>query len=104
MPQMNNYWGQTQQPTYASNMYWVQGEAGAKAFAVAPGNTAWLMDSESQTFYIKSVDAMGVPQPLRSFEYNEKTHPVTMTNEPSADYVTRSEFEELKKLIDDLVK
>ena len=31
-----------------------------------------LMDSETQTFYIKTADASGMPQPLRVFDYKER--------------------------------
>lgn len=36
-----------------NGILWVQGEAGAKSWAVAPGKSVMLMDSESNTFYIK---------------------------------------------------
>lgn len=51
---------------------WVQGIAGAKAFMVAPGQTAFLMDSEGQTFYMKSADQSGMPT-LRVFDFQERT-------------------------------
>lgn len=37
---------QPQQPQ--SGIQWVQGEAGAKSYLVAAGNTVMLMDSETQ--------------------------------------------------------
>lgn len=55
-----------QQPAQQSSpIIWVQGEEGAKAYMVAAGNSVLLMDSENSTFYIKSTDASGMPQPLR---------------------------------------
>lgn len=39
----------------------VQGEVGAKAYIVAPGNTVTLWDSESATIFRKTVNAQGVP-------------------------------------------
>lgn len=51
---------------------WVQGLAGAKGFMVAPGQTAFLMDSEGQTFYMKSADQSGMPT-LRVFDFQERT-------------------------------
>ena len=63
-----------QQPTTNdSGILWVQGEAGAKSWAVAPGKSVMLMDSESNTFYIKSSDGSGMPMPLRIFDYTERT-------------------------------
>lgn len=55
----------------SAGILWVQGEAGAKAYPVAPGNSVLLMDSESDCFYIKSTDASGIPMPLRVFNYVE---------------------------------
>jgi hypothetical protein len=57
------------------DIIWVQGEAGAKSYLVAPGSTVMLMDSEAQTFYFKSADASGMPLPLRIFDYVERTQP-----------------------------
>lgn len=92
--------------THSNNngLIWVQGEAGAKAYPVAPGNSVLLMDSESECFYIKSTDASGVPMPLRSFTYTEVVQSQQVANEPKIDtsqYVTREEFNELKRMIQD---
>lgn len=90
-----------------TGIVWVQGEAGAKAYPVQPGNSILLMDSESEVFYIKSTDASGVPLPLRIFAYNEivQSQPVQQsapqTNE-TCKYVTIDEFEELKRQIEQL--
>ena len=61
------------QPVNDTGILWVQGEAGAKSWAVAPGKSVMLMDSESNTFYIKSSDNSGMPMPLRIFDYKERT-------------------------------
>ncbi len=85
-----------------SPITWVQGEAGAKSYLVAPGNTMMLMDSEANVFYVKSADASGVPMPLRIFDYKERTAeaiPQTQTVQPAFDpakYITREEFEEFR--------
>ena len=49
-----------QQPA-PNPMIWVQGEAAAKSYLVAAGNTVPLWDSENMCIYVKSVDASGVP-------------------------------------------
>ena len=85
-----------------NGLIWVQGEAGAKSYIVAPGNTVMLMDSECERFYLKSADASGVPMPLRIFEYKERTEtpshafsaPVTAQNVNFDNFVTREEFEQ----------
>lgn len=61
-----------QQPVNDNGILWVQGEAGAKSWAVAPGKSVMLMDSEANTFYIKSSDPSGMPMPLRIFDYTER--------------------------------
>ena len=56
------YMQQTQQPAQQSNgIIWVQGEAGAKSYLVAPNTTVQLWDSEAQVIYLKSADASGMP-------------------------------------------
>lgn len=103
----------TQQPvtsqSHQSNsnqINWVQGEAGAKAYPVAPNNSVLLMDSESSVMYIKSTDNSGMPLPLRIFDYTERT-PQNSHNavaEPKIDTVTREEFERLKEDVTRLIK
>ena len=87
---------QPQQPD--SNMIWVQGDSGGKAYPVQNGKTVVLFDSECEQFFIKTVDASGIPQPLRTFTYQEKSESKT---EPSAvdtsKFITREEFEEAIK-------
>lgn len=72
-----------------NGIVWVQGLEGAKAYPVGAGNNVLLMDSEASVFYIKSTDQSGMPQPLRVFDYSERsTQPAN-----NGDYVTKEEFE-----------
>ena len=48
-----------------NGIVWVQGEAAAKSYPVAPNTTVMLLDSENSTFYLKTSDASGMPLPLR---------------------------------------
>lgn len=79
-------------------LIWVQGEAGAKSYLVAPNNTVQLWDSESQTIYLKSADASGMPSmkvldyTIRNSEQPQITQPVHVTDS----YVTIDEFNGLK--------
>lgn len=88
-------------PQNNNSIVWVQGEAGAKSYLVAPGQSVLLMDSETSTFYIKSSDSSGMPLPLRTFDYSERnvaqTAPNVVNNSSVVDLtklVTREEFEE----------
>ena len=85
---------------------WVQGEVGARAYPVAPGKMAVLMDSEDSVFYIKAVDNYGMPQPLRKFRFTEeiadqKNLPQASQQSDMSNYITR---EELEKRLDELTK
>lgn len=91
---------QNQQQT--SSLIWVQGEAGAKAYMVAPNTTVQLWDSESQTIYLKSADVSGMPS-IKILDYSirdaNKT-PSQGTQPPqNADYATHEELANLEKKI-----
>lgn len=86
-----------------SSGFWtavVNGVEGAESYPVASGNTVMLIDFNSKKFWLKSTDANGFPQQMRSFDFTEKIQ----NGVEKADYVTRKEFEELKQLLEDLTK
>lgn len=80
-----------------SGIVWVQGEAGAKAHPVGAGQSALLMDSENNVFYIKSTDVSGMPRPLRVFDYKERAAEIAQNAPQQAIdtslFVTRDELE-----------
>lgn len=86
-----------QQPA-GNGIIWVQGEEGAKAYLTAPGASVMLMDSENNTFYLKSSDQSGMPLPLRIFDYTERTaaSKPNVQQQAQADFVTREEFNALE--------
>lgn len=96
-------------PQQNNGLNWVQGEAGAKSYIVAPNTTVLLMDSENQRFYLKSSDASGMPLPLRIFEYTEKAQNAPKTA-PSASvmdlscYATKAELEAFRGEIEGILK
>lgn len=87
---------QQAQTSSQSTLTWIQGEAAAKSYPVAPGGSALLLDSEAPVFYIKTVDASGMPLPLRVFDYTERQAHPPQAEQPTAptEYVTREELEE----------
>jgi hypothetical protein len=90
---------QTQQAT-PQGLIWVQGEAGAKSYLVAPNSTVVLWDSEAHTIYIKSADATGMPN-IKTLDY------VMRGNAPEegvSNYATREEVIALKDEISELKK
>ena len=91
---------QTPQQTQpqSSGMIWVSGEAGAKAYLVAPNTTVQLWDSEAQVVYLKSADASGMPS-MKVLDYTIRQTPANApvaaptadsTNVPS--YATKEEI------------
>ena len=106
-PSMASQPMQVQPAQQSSQIIWVSGEAGAKSYLVAPGNTVMLLDAENSVFYLKSADASGMPLPLRIFDYKERTTAaqqafcgsVTAESVNLDNFVTRKEFDELKASI-----
>ena len=80
---------QQQAPAQNSNIFWVQGESGAKAWPVNPGSNVALWDSEAQCIYIKMVDASGIPQPLRILDYTERAQTPEVSG---GDYITADQL------------
>lgn len=91
-----------QQAQMNSNLIWVQGEAGAKSYLVAPNTTVQLWDSENQTIYLKSADASGMPS-IKTLDYTirdaaPQTAPVP-SPAASETYATKSEVNVLAEQI-----
>lgn len=113
---MNNYYSpylyQTpspvtvQQPTTRQNgIIWVNGEEGARSYAMVPNSNVMLLDAENEgRFYIKSADNIGMCS-LRIFEYKEiiDAQPAQQFNNSSpVEYATKQELLELKNMINSL--
>lgn len=85
-----------------NNIIWVSGEAGAKAYLVAPNTTVQLWDSEAQCIYLKSADASGMPS-MKILDYSIRSQ--TPANGPvngsaaqgisGQDYATKADVEAL---------
>lgn len=86
-----------------SNLIWVQGEAGAKSYLVAPNTTVQLWDSEDQVIYLKSADASGMPS-MKILDYKIRGQSLpTAQAQPvltsSQDFVTREELAQFEAKI-----
>ena len=92
------------QPQPQSGITWVQGEEAAKAYSVAPGCSALLMDAEGSTFYIKATDQTGMPLPLRIFDFTERQkRPAQAPTMPEVQFATRDELNALAAKIEALM-
>lgn len=97
-PVMQQPQQQIQQPQQMnSNLIWVQGEAGAKSYLVAPNTTVQLWDSEAQVIYLKSADASGMPS-IKTLDYTirAENQPVQTVQSVEHNYISREEFDALK--------
>ena len=58
-------------------MIWVDGEVGAKAYQIQPGQTTpvALWDTNDQVIYLKSVNQMGMPNPIQKVRYQIEEMP-----------------------------
>ena len=106
--QMANPVPPPQQPQAQQNsdIIWVQGEAGAKAYLVAPNNTVTLWDSENSTIYIKSADASGVPS-LRILDWVERREDEKRTTQAHScqcheNFVSKNDFKEIEDRVNSL--
>ena len=97
-----------QKPT--NDIIWVQGEAGAKGYLVAPNNTVVLWDTENPVIYIKTADVNGIPS-MRVLDFIERngntsnspenaptTHKCTCGDK----FATKEQINDLRGKIDEL--
>ena len=86
----------------STDIKWVQGEAGAKSYMVAPNTSVTLWDSEAQVIYIKSANASGLPT-MTVIDYtirNDSPHGKTALAE--SDFATKQDVSLLREEIDSL--
>ena len=88
-----------------NGIIWVSGEAGAKAYLVAPNNTVQLWDSESQTIYLKSADASGMPSmkvldyTIRESNKNTPNSASVLTDDNLSTFATKQEIKGITEQI-----
>ena len=104
-PQVNQYAPQQMQQTQQgqnNGVIWVQGEAGAKSYLVAPNQSVVLWDTESQTIYVKSADASGMPS-IKTLDYTMRES--APNSKPILDetaFASKDDVDYLKKEIEAL--
>lgn len=114
------FWNYPQYPYYQQNqsytqpsvepMKWVDGEVGAKAFQMPPGwppeTPIALWDNSEKKIWLKSWNAMGMPNQMQEINYTikERTNPALLPGNISGDtkYATKEDFEQLKEELHNL--
>lgn len=89
---------QIQQQGQPEGPIWVHGESEAKSFLVGPNRTVALWDIDSQTIFLKSADASGMPS-MKILEYTEREEP--QTQQSNAKYVTKEDFDQFADRINE---
>ena len=94
---------QSQAQTQNNNsIIWVQGESGAKSYLVAPNQSVVLWDTESQTIYVKSADASGMPS-IKALDYTmRESAPQTSVIPSESSFASKDDVDYLKKEIEAL--
>ena len=82
---------------------YVQGEAAAKAYPVAPGQFVVLIDTELPVIYTKTTDQFGRPMPIRILDYVERVD-LPVEQPKNSEYITKSDLDNFKNEIIDLLK
>ena len=92
---------QAQQNTgLQQGIIWVQGEAAAKSYLIAPNSTVPLWDSEDKIIYLKSADPSGMPS-MKVLEYKIRGEEEP---KPAPEYVTKADFDALAEKVKELSK
>ena len=98
----NNYYQNFQpQPSnfnQQTNITFVNGIEGAKAFQMSPNSSALLMDSDNSKFYVKSTDSLGVAKiSSYCFTEDENLYGSNLTSQDTANFVqlNKEEYDSL---------
>ena len=91
--------------TQNSALIWVQGEAGAKSYMVAPNQTVTLWDSEQNIIYIKSADASGMPA-IKILDYTIRENSPQKTNKAKLqdDFATKEDVSKEIKRLEEMIR
>lgn len=98
MFQAQQYQVPQQQQNQQGGLIWVQGEAAAKSYMVAPGNTVQLWDSEEKIIYLKSADPSGMPS-MKILDYTIRGEE---KEQPAVEYATKEDLNALAEKVKEL--
>lgn len=94
---------------------WVDGEAEAKGTPIPAGASQFAMfDINEPVIYIKSLNQMGMPNPMQKARYKLEQHEQSGNNmsntmsrqeepENKSEYVTKSDFEQMKNELKEMM-
>lgn len=93
---------QVPQQQAAPSIVWVQSEAEAMTYPIAPNNAVTLWDSNAPVIYLKQADASGKPS-MKIYDLVERnSRPVQAPVAPPVEYATKDELAALAARLDAL--
>ena len=98
-PQPFQVQAQQNQQAQQNGVIWVQGEAAAKSYLVAPNSTVPLWDSEEKVIYLKSADVSGMPS-MKILDYTIRGEE---EKKAKPEYATKSELDALAEKVKELM-
>ena len=85
-----------------NGIIWVQGEASAKSYPIAPNSSVPLWDSEANVIYIKSADMSGMPS-IKILDYTMRDiAPKSPEIQAQSEFATKNDISILEKEISSL--
>lgn len=91
----------SQIPVQGPQLHKVTGMDGAKRFVTQPNAMYALFDEDDDVMYIKVTDKNNYPVSLTRYRFYEEAEPKP---EPPPEYVTKEEYDALKKTQDELLE
>lgn len=79
---------------------WVQGRAGAEAYSLAPGRSAFLMDSNEPYLYAKATDSYGRYMPLQTYKLVPVEEPQALSTSANSEPV---DYDKIRSIVSDEV-
>ena len=93
---------QQAQQQVSNGLIWIQGIEAAKSYMVAPNTTVALWDSESETVYLKSADASGMPS-MRILDYTIRENaPTSHKKGLNTDFATKEDISIIQNQINEI--
>lgn len=115
VPAQSQYSGMQQSMQSSQGIKWVDGEAEAKGTPIPAGAAQFAMfDINEPVIYIKSLNQMGMPNPMQKARYkleqneqsgNNMSNNMSRNEEPEkkTEYVTKADFEQMKNELKELM-
>ena len=98
MQQMQQAQAQQPQQYQNTNIVFVSGLEGARAYQLPPNSNVLLMDSENQRFYVKSTDNLGVPK-LSGYVFSNEDIQTQQTQQQQVQQVQAQNTELLNEMV-----